>query len=40
MKDYFFARVPFFYWILKYNLKTDLPKDLITGLTVNFKQMI
>ena len=35
MIDFFFSRFPFFYWIIKYNLKENLLKDFITGLTVS-----
>ena len=35
MIDFFFARFPIFYWITKYNVKEDLLKDFITGLTVS-----
>ena len=34
MKDYFFKRFPFFDWIRSYNVKQDLIKDLVAGLTV------
>ena len=32
--NYFFHRFPFFDWIRSYNLKEDLVKDLIAGLTI------
>lgn len=34
MKNFFFARFPFFEWILTYDIKQNLVKDLIAGLTV------
>ena len=34
MKDYFFARVPFFLWIFKYDFKENIVKDLISGITI------
>lgn len=34
MKNYFFKRFPFFSWIISYDIKTNLLKDLIAGLTV------
>jgi hypothetical protein len=34
MKNYFFKRFPFFNWILSYDIKSDLLKDLVAGLTV------
>ena len=34
MKDYFFARFPFFNWIRSYDVKQDFVKDLVAGLTV------
>jgi hypothetical protein len=34
MKDYFFARFPFFNWIRSYDVKQDFIKDLVAGLTV------
>lgn len=34
MKNYFFKRFPFFEWILSYDVKQNLVKDLIAGLTV------
>jgi hypothetical protein len=34
MKNYFFQRFPFFEWILSYDIKLNLIKDLIAGLTV------
>ena len=35
MKNYFFARFPFFDWIRTYSVKENLAKDLIAGLTVS-----
>ena len=35
MIDFFFSRFPFFYWIIKYNLRENLLKDFITGLKVS-----
>jgi hypothetical protein len=35
LKNYFFHRFPFFEWILQYDLKNDLVKDIIAGLTVS-----
>lgn len=34
MKNYFYKRLPFFSWILKYNIREDLLKDIIAGLTL------
>jgi hypothetical protein len=34
MKDYFFARFPFFLWIFKYDFKENTVKDLISGITI------
>ena len=34
MKDYFFARFPFFDWIRTYSIQDNLAKDLIAGITV------
>ena len=36
MKNYFFARFPFFDWIRTYNIKENFVKDLIAGLTVSY----
>jgi hypothetical protein len=35
MSNYFFDRVPIIDWMMHYNLKENISKDLITGLTVN-----
>lgn len=35
MKNFFLERFPFFEWILKYNVKENLLKDFVTGLTVS-----
>jgi hypothetical protein len=32
--NYFFKRLPFFDWIRRYDIKHDLIKDLIAGITV------
>ena len=32
--NYFFERIPFFRWILDYDLKNDFAKDAIAGLTI------
>ena len=37
MKNYFFQRFPFFEWILSYDIKQNLIKDLIAGLTVRIQ---
>ena len=34
MTEYFFKRVPFCKWIFEYDLKTNLIKDIIAGLTI------
>jgi len=34
MKNYFFARFPFFDWIRSYSIKDNLLKDTIAGLTI------
>ncbi len=34
MRNYFFKRLPFFDWVFDYNVKEDLLKDFIAGLTV------
>jgi hypothetical protein len=39
IKNYSLKRVPFFEWIIKYNIKEDLLKDLIAGLTVGIIQI-
>ena len=35
MKNYLYARFPFFDWIRSYSIKENLLKDLISGLTVS-----
>lgn len=35
MKNFFFKRFPFFSWIISYDIKECLLKDLVAGLTVN-----
>jgi MFS superfamily sulfate permease-like transporter len=39
MKGYFLDRVPFFKWIRKYNVKENLAKDMIAGLTIGVLQI-
>ncbi len=34
MKNFFFAKFPFFLWIFSYNFKENFMKDLLSGLTV------
>ena len=33
---YFYKRLPFFKWIQDYNIKTNIIKDIVAGLTVRF----
>ena len=40
MKNYFFARFPFFDWIRSYSIRENLLKDLIAGLTVSKTQNV
>ena len=40
MKNYFFARFPFFDWIRSYSIKENLLKDLIAGLTVSRRKKL
>ena len=35
MKDYFFDRFPFFFWIAHYDFKGSFVKDLASGITVS-----
>ena len=35
MKYFFLERFPFFKWIREYNVKEDLLKDFVAGLTVS-----
>ena len=34
MKEYFFARFPFFLWIFRYDFKENTVKDLMSGITI------
>ena len=43
MLSYFFARLPFFHWITRYDVKENLVKDLAAGITVyywNYKLLL
>ena len=37
MRNYFFKRIPFCKWIIHYDLKQNLAKDILAGLTIGKK---